>query len=156
MEYARVEPWLEGEEIADAIATEKRERLVGCHRGDGAFYLMVGKAPKQGDPLLVSPKALVRAVRSRLVDDVLAQATIAEAAAAHLGMREARPRFADARPRAWAFPLPLAASRESCEAGALRLDEGAASMPVEESAGQARVDRASEAASELDRSMRSF
>lgn len=87
---------------------------------------------EQGGYLLVSPGALVRWVRRRLVDDVLPQATIAEAAAAHLGMRESRPRFADARPRAWAFPLPLAGAREHCEAWELRLDEGACSKPGEE------------------------
>ncbi|MGH9333096.1 MAG: hypothetical protein ACRD21_05030, partial [Vicinamibacteria bacterium] len=132
MEGARVEPWLEGEEIADAIAAEIRALLEDCHRGEGASDLAEGKVVKQGDRLLVSPRALVRVVRSRLVDDVLPQATIAEAAAAHLGMRQLRPRFVDVRPRAWAFPLPLASARENREVGELRLDEGASSKPGEE------------------------
>jgi hypothetical protein len=37
MEHARVEARLEGEEIAGAIATEMRELLDGCHRGDSEF-----------------------------------------------------------------------------------------------------------------------
>ena len=37
MEHAPVEPWLEGEEIAGAIATEMREPLDGCHRGENEF-----------------------------------------------------------------------------------------------------------------------
>ncbi|MGH9323406.1 MAG: hypothetical protein ACRD3V_26425, partial [Vicinamibacteria bacterium] len=115
MEGARVEPWLEGEEIAGAIAAEIRALLESGPRGGGASGLMEGKVVERGDHLLVNPRALVRVVRSRLVDDVLPQATIAEAAAAHLGMRQLRPRFVDVRPRAWAFPLPLAAIRENGE-----------------------------------------
>jgi hypothetical protein len=115
MEQVRIEPSLEGEEIAEAIAAEIRSWLDGCHRGDNALDLIAGKVIEQGGRLVVSPRALVRAVRSRLVDDVLAQATIAEAAAAELGMRQSRPRFADGgpRPRAWTFPLPLPAVRSS-------------------------------------------
>ncbi len=118
MERASVEPWLEGEEIAEAIAQEIRALLEDCARGESASDLTSGKVVERGDRFLVSPKTLVPAVRSRLVDDVLPQATVAEAATAHLGMRQSRPRFADARTRpcAWAFPMPLAAARVYREA----------------------------------------
>jgi hypothetical protein len=155
MEHARVEPWLEGEEIAEAIATEIRALLGGGPRGEGASDLMEGKVVEQGDHLLVSPTALVRSVRRRLVDDVLPQATIAEAARARLGMRESRPRFGDARPRAWAFPLVLAAAGENREAGKRRLDRRVPSKPVEgrEALGEAREQtERGVGAKELDRS----
>jgi hypothetical protein len=132
---------VEGEGAVEAIATRSGAAR-GLQRGDSASDLLEGKVVKQGGYLLVSPGALVRSVRRRLVDDVLPQATIAEAAAAHLGMRESRPRFADARPRAWAFPLPLAGAREHCEAWALRLDEGACSKPGEEKEQEAQAGRA--------------
>jgi hypothetical protein len=130
MERARFEPWLEGEEIASAIAAEIRALLEGAaQRGERAADLMAGKLVRQGDSLLVSPRTLVATVRSRLVDDVLPQATIAEAAMTHFGMRESRPRFADSgsRPRAWAFPLPLAKAR-----GHRGLDEGISTTVAEE------------------------
>jgi hypothetical protein len=113
MELARVEPMLEGEEIADAIVAEIRALLEGWNRGESASDLLAGKVIEQRDRVLVSPKTLVGAVRSRLVDDVLPQAAIAEAATAHLGMRQSRPRFSDAgtRPCAWAFPRTALTSR---------------------------------------------
>jgi hypothetical protein len=43
MERARVEPLLEGEEIAEAVAEEIRALLEGSDRGDSASDLMAGK-----------------------------------------------------------------------------------------------------------------
>ena len=112
MEHARVEPWLEGEEISEAIAFEIRARLDAGPRGDSASDLKAGKVVQKGDRLLMSPTALVLAVRDRLVDDVLSRETIEAAAAKHLGMEQRRPPLPDAQPRAWAFPMPLPAARE--------------------------------------------
>jgi hypothetical protein len=131
MEQARTEPWLEGEAIEEAIQAEIGALLEDLERGESASDLMEGKAVEQEEHMLVSPTALVGWVRKRLVDDVLPRATIAEAAAAHLGMRQVRPRFADGRPHAWAFPLPLSSVRESREAEALSVDERSPSKPVE-------------------------
>lgn len=157
MGQARVEPLLEGEEIAGAIAAEIQGLLGDSHRGDSASDLVEGKVVKQGDHLLVSPAALVRSVRRRLVDDVLPQATIAEAAAAHLGMRESRPRFADTRPRARAFPLPLALDRETPPAGEPPVDDSASSKSGQEEEeladGQSAERGAGEAQWQWNRSM---
>ena len=142
MERARAEPLLEGEEIAEALSEEIQVLLEGGPRGESAFDLMAGKVVELGDRLLVSPKSLVLAVRKRLLDDVLSQATIAEAAAAHLGMRELRHRFPDARPRAWAFPQ-RAGTRENREAVEFRRVEDVSSKPGEEK--ETRPGRANEA-----------
>lgn len=116
MEAARCEPSLEGEEIVDAIVAEIRALLHRDRSGTGASDLREGKSVEWQGRLLVSPMALVQAVRRRLVDDRLPKATIAEVAMSELGMREARPRLAeDVRPRAWAFPAQVAARSERRE-----------------------------------------
>ena len=112
MRDARVEPSLEGEQIAEAVAAEIRLHLAVARRGADASDLAEGKVVPQGDRLLVSPTALVVAVRRRLLDDVLPRATIGEVAASRLGMRELRPRFRNGRPCAWSFPLSLLAVGE--------------------------------------------
>jgi hypothetical protein len=124
MERATFEPSLEGEEIAEAIVAEIRASLVRRDRGSRAEDLTSGRVVPEGDRLLVSPKAVVDAVRSRLVDDVLPGSVITEAAASRLGMREVRPRLPGAatRPRAWAFP--------TCAMAEPRSDEQAAEAAV--------------------------
>ena len=135
MEHARVEPLLEGEEIAEAVAEEIRELLTEGPRGETASDLVAGKVVELGGRLLVSPTPLVLAIRRRLVDDVLSRAAIVESAAAHLGMRELRHHFRDGRPHAWAFPVAVVAAFQSRAAGELLLVEGASSRTGEEREG---------------------
>jgi hypothetical protein len=135
MERARFEPLLEGEEIADAVAEEIKALLEAGARGESASDLTAGKVVEVEKHLLVSPNSVVLAVRRRLVDDVLSKAMVAESAVAHLGMRQVRHRFADSRPRAWAFPLPLVPARENRVTGEWRVVEGASSNTGKEGDG---------------------
>jgi hypothetical protein len=107
-----MEPFLEGEEIAEAIASEIRAVIAASERGETQSDLKAGKVIEKEDRLLVSAKALSEVVRRRLVDEVVSQRTIAEAAAAVLGMWKTRPDFDGKRLRAWAFPLRLSSVDE--------------------------------------------
>jgi hypothetical protein len=111
MENARFEPSLEGEEIGEAIAEELLVLLREHSRSNEVADLLSGKAVVQGKKLLVRPTTLVEALQSRLVDDVVSQTTIREAAVSRLRMQVSRPRLGSGRLYAWAFPLPLPSPR---------------------------------------------